>query len=177
MINKKICICGRTLGELYISVCQNKYCPYSNDEVLTESEMVTSRDCFCGRQNFSEYKDCPHSSCVRRSLMEGKVDFMTSQNDPIVKCLDIVDRLQAYAEASEALGTYTEANCAYDAIRTINHLREALRKIGHDYVEFSHDKVQHLYLEHIAIARKAYLDSFPPVTSRAPEHKELKDDF
>lgn len=36
---------------------------------------------------------------------------------------DIIDRLQAYAEANEMTGLYTEANCAYDAIEEIKKLR------------------------------------------------------
>lgn len=37
---------------------------------------------------------------------------------------DIVERLRAYAEINEHTGTYTEANCAFDAIAEIERLRE-----------------------------------------------------
>jgi len=77
------------------------------------------------------------------------------------KMTDIIDRLKGYAEVSEITGAYTEANCAYDAIEVIQNLRSALREIGCDYVELSYEKVQMLYLEHIARARKAYQDSYP----------------
>ena len=72
----------------------------------------------------------------------------------------IIDRLRGYAEVSDLNGLYTEANCVYDAIKEIENLRAALRRIGYDYVELSYDKVQWLYLEHIQIARKAYQESF-----------------
>ena len=39
---------------------------------------------------------------------------------------DIVKRLTAYAEVSDALGAYTEANCAYDAIDEIERLRRQI---------------------------------------------------
>lgn len=87
---------------------------------------------------------------------------------------DIIDRLIAYAEVSEITGAYTEANCAYDAIEVIQNLRSALREIGYDYVELSYEKVQMLYLEHIAIARKAYQDSYP---EQQIERKPLDDNF
>jgi len=89
---------------------------------------------------------------------------------------DIVKRLQAYAETSDICGAYIEANCAYDAIEEIQRLRSALRKIGFDYVELSHDKVQYLYLEHIQIARDAYQKSFPLDTDK-PSDSPLDDNF
>lgn len=42
---------------------------------------------------------------------------------------DIVDRLKAYAEVNEMLGTYTEAKCALDAAEEIQRLRSALERI------------------------------------------------
>jgi hypothetical protein len=87
---------------------------------------------------------------------------------------DIVDRLRAYAEENDLTGAYTEANCAFDAIAEIERLRDALKKIGYDYVELSHEKVQLLYLEHIALARKTYEASFP---RKSAEHKPLDDNF
>jgi uncharacterized protein (DUF302 family) len=89
---------------------------------------------------------------------------------------DIVDRLQAYAVANDACGLYIEANCVYDAIEEIQRLRAALKKIGFDYVEFSHEKVQYLYLEHMQIARDAYQKSFPPDTDK-PSDSPLDDNF
>jgi hypothetical protein len=89
---------------------------------------------------------------------------------------DIVDRLRGYAEANDMAGLYTEASCAYDAIQEIERLRSALRKIGFDYVELSHDKVQLLYLKHMSIARKAFMDSFPPDTDK-PSDSPLDDNF
>jgi hypothetical protein len=91
------------------------------------------------------------------------------------KMTDIVDRLRGYAEVSDITGAYTEANCAYDAIEEIKRLRSALHKIGYDYVELSHEKVQLLYLEHIAIARKAYQESFPE--QQPAEKKPLDNNF
>jgi hypothetical protein len=41
---------------------------------------------------------------------------------------DIIDRLKGYAEASEAMGLYTEAKCAYDAIEEIKSLRSRLNE-------------------------------------------------
>lgn len=80
--------------------------------------------------------------------------------------VDIVDKLSKYAAGMgtrnpddyAAFLTVSEAN---EAAETINKLRQALYKIGYDYVEFSHDKVQLLYLEHIKIAKEAYQNSFP----------------
>jgi hypothetical protein len=46
-----------------------------------------------------------------------------------------------------------------DAADEIVRLRKALRRIGFDYVELSHEKVQWLYLEHIKIAKEAWLES------------------
>ena len=63
-----------------------------------------------------------------------------------------------------------------NAQEEIERLRSALRKIGFDYVEFSHDKVQLLYLEHMSIARKAFMDSFPPDTDK-PSVSPLDDNF
>jgi len=37
---------------------------------------------------------------------------------------DIVDRLKSYAEINLFFGSYTEANCAYDAIQEIEKLRK-----------------------------------------------------
>jgi len=91
------------------------------------------------------------------------------------KMTDIIDRLRGYAEVSDITGAYTEANCAYDAIEEIKRLRSALHKIGYDYVELSHEKVQLLYLEHIAIARKAYQESFPE--QQPAEKKPLDNNF
>lgn len=42
---------------------------------------------------------------------------------------DIVDRLKAYAEINESFGTYTEAECAYDAIHEIEKLRMQIEEL------------------------------------------------
>lgn len=88
---------------------------------------------------------------------------------------DIIDRLNSYAECNAAMGLYTEVNCIDDAIDIIQNLRNALHKIGYDYVELSHDKVQYLYLEHIEIARKAYQKSF--TEEKITKSKLLDDNF
>ena len=90
---------------------------------------------------------------------------------------DIVDRLKAYAECNDASGLYTEANCAYDAIETIEKLRAALYQIGFDYVELSHDKVQWFYLDHMKIAKRAYQSSFPEVLDTKPSDSPIDNDF
>ena len=138
LLENKYCHCGRSLDAIYISACQIVNCPYSNDEVLTESEMVTGRDCICGRRNFTEYKDCPNV-CVKRALMEGRTDFMskplTESNKTIKQTADIIDRLNAYAEVCDITGAYTEANCAYDAIAEIKSLREKNSKLKEMVIE------------------------------------------
>ena len=58
----------------------------------------------------------------------------------------------------------------------IERLRSALKKIGFDYVELSHEKVQYLYLEHMKIAREAYQQSLPPDTDK-PSDSPLDDNF
>lgn len=88
---------------------------------------------------------------------------------------DIVDKLEEIRPYNYNLTDDQSQVIAEEAIETIKKLRYALHKIGYDYVELSHEKVQLLYLEHIAIARKAYQESFPeqPVS----ENKPLDDNF
>jgi hypothetical protein len=38
---------------------------------------------------------------------------------------DIIDRLRLYGQSADAVGSYAEAECAYDAIKEIERLREA----------------------------------------------------
>lgn len=88
---------------------------------------------------------------------------------------DIVDMLKEirpfnYSKTDEELQTIAEK-----AAETIEKLRAALRKIGYDYVEFSNEKVQMLYLEHIGIARNAYQDSFPE--QQPVDYKTVDDNF
>ena len=93
---------------------------------------------------------------------------------------DILEKLSKYVAG---MGTrnpkdytaFLTVEDAAEAIKTIEKLRAALRKIGYDYVEFSNDKVQMLYLEHIGIARNAYQDSFPE--QQPTEKKPLDDNF
>jgi len=75
---------------------------------------------------------------------------------------DIVDILEKSTHDGwdENAKTTISSSVLVEAKNEIERLREALRKIGFDYVELSHDKVQWLYLEHIKIARKAYQESF-----------------
>ena len=69
---------------------------------------------------------------------------------------DIVEKLEKYVG-----GNSEEYKLLVESRETIKNLRSALHKIGYDYVELSHEKVQILYLEHIALARKTYEQSFP----------------
>ena len=66
--------------------------------------------------------------------------------------IDIVERLRK--------PTWKDEEVFFDAADEIERLREALRRIGYDYVELSYEKVQWLYLEHIKIAKEAYQESF-----------------
>jgi hypothetical protein len=86
------------------------------------------------------------------------------------KMTDIVEKLEKYVG-----GNSEEYKLFVESRETIKKLRYALHLIGYDYIELSHEKVQMLYLEHIAIARKAYQESFPeqPVS----ENKPLDDNF
>ena len=85
------------------------------------------------------------------------------------KMTDIVEKLEKFvAGNSEDYKLFVESR------ETIKSLRAALRQIGYDYVELSHEKVQMLYLEHIAIARKAYQDSY---SKQQVERKPLDDNF
>lgn len=83
---------------------------------------------------------------------------------------DIVEKLSKYVA-----GNSEEYKLFVESKETIQNLRAALHKIGYDYVEFSHEKVQMLYLEHMGIARKAYQESFPKQETK--EKTELNDDF
>lgn len=88
---------------------------------------------------------------------------------------------QAYCDMKIELEKTQEANIALWqelewAQDKIEQLRSALKKIGFDFVEFSHDKVQYLYLEHMKIAREAYQQSSPPDTDK-PSDSPLDDNF
>lgn len=83
---------------------------------------------------------------------------------------DIVEKLSKYVA-----GNSEEYKLFVESKETIQNLRAALHKIGYDYVEFSHEKAQMLYLEHMVIARKAYQESFPEQQTK--EKLELNDDF
>lgn len=83
---------------------------------------------------------------------------------------DIVEKLSKYVA-----GNSEEYKLFVESKETIQNLRAALHKIGYDYVELSHEKVQILYIEHIGIARKAYQESFPKQETK--EKTELNDDF
>lgn len=81
---------------------------------------------------------------------------------------DIVERLRK--------PTWKDEEVFFDAADEIEHLREALKSIGYDYVELSHEKVQFEYLKHINIARAAY-DKSSPRKSAIFDLKKLNDDF
>ena len=83
---------------------------------------------------------------------------------------DIVEKLSKYVA-----GNSEEYMLIVESKETIEKLRAALRKIGYDYVEFSNEKVQMLYLEHIGIARNAYQDSFPE--QQPVDYKTVDDNF
>lgn len=88
---------------------------------------------------------------------------------------DIVERL---VTDSAVLISYGKdfSDTLLDAANTIKELRNALHTIGYDYVELSHEKVNWLYLEHIQIAKKAYIKSFPEQDD-IPKPKKLDDNF
>lgn len=86
------------------------------------------------------------------------------------KMTDIVEKLSKYVA-----GNSEEYKLFVESKETIEKLRAALRQIGYDYVEFSNEKVQMLYLEHIGIARNAYQDSFPE--QQPVDYKTVDDNF
>ena len=86
------------------------------------------------------------------------------------KMTDIVEKLSKYVA-----GNSEEYKLIVESKETIEKLRAALRQIGYDYVEFSNEKVQMLYLEHIGIARNAYQDSFPE--QQPVDYKTVDDNF
>lgn len=88
---------------------------------------------------------------------------------------DIVEKLKQIKPYNYNMTDDEAQVIAEEAIETIQNLRAALHKIGYDYVELSHEKVQILYIEHIGIARKAYQESFPKQETK--EKTELNDDF
>lgn len=94
---------------------------------------------------------------------------------------DIVDKLSKYiagmgTRKPEDYIAFLTVDEAMEAIETIQNLRQALHRIGYDYVELSHDKVQWLYHDHMKIAKKAYQDSFPPEPEKKPEDIRPFDD-
>lgn len=82
---------------------------------------------------------------------------------------DIVEKLEKFVA-----GNSEDYKLIVESRETIKSLRAALRQIGYDYVELSYDKVQWLYHEHMKIAKKAYLDSYP---EQQVERKPLDDNF
>ena len=81
---------------------------------------------------------------------------------------DIIKKLEEIRPFNYNLTDDGAQVIAEEAIEVIQNLRSALREIGYDYVELSYDKVQWLYHEHMKIAKKAYLDSYP-------ENNKVKD--
>lgn len=88
---------------------------------------------------------------------------------------DIVEKLKQIKPYNYSMTDDEAQVISEEAIETIQKLRAALCKIGYDYIELSYEKVPMLYLEHIVIARKAYLESFPEQQTK--EKPELNDDF
>lgn len=94
---------------------------------------------------------------------------------------DIVERLKKHGAR---MGTrnpkdytaFLTVEEATEAADEIERLREALKSIGYDYVELSHEKVQLEYIKHINIARAAY-DKSSPRKSAIFDLKKLNDDF
>ena len=87
---------------------------------------------------------------------------------------DIIKKLEEIRSLNYNLTDDGAQVIAEEAIEVIQNLRSALREIGYDYVELSYEKVQMLYLEHIARARKAYQDSYP---EQQVERKPPDDNF
>ena len=83
---------------------------------------------------------------------------------------DIIKKLEEIRPFNYNLTDDEAQAIAEEAIEVIQNLRSALREIGYDYVELSYEKVQMLYLEHIARARKAYQDSYPE-NNKGKDHK------
>ena len=93
---------------------------------------------------------------------------------------DIVEKLSKYVAGMgtrnpKDYSAFLTVEDAFEAMETIEKLRAALRQIGYDYVEFSNEKVQMLYLEHMVIARNAYQDSFPE--QQPVDYKTVDDNF
>lgn len=89
---------------------------------------------------------------------------------------DIVERLETDSAVLVSCGR-DFSDTLLDAANTIKELRAALRAIGYDYVELSHDKVQWLYHDHMKIAKAAYIKSFPPVETDQTPREPLDDNF
>jgi enamine deaminase RidA (YjgF/YER057c/UK114 family) len=70
-------------------------------------------------------------------------------------------------------GGFDRNDVKNQTIETIQNLRQALHRIGYDYVELSYDKVQWLYHDHMKIAKEAYMNSFRPEL----EKKEVVDEI
>lgn len=93
---------------------------------------------------------------------------MKSQND-------ILEKLELLKKKAPPIFQSDIENTLEEASEIIKNLRSALRSIGYDYVELSHDKIQWLYNEHMKTARQAYQNSFPQVEAQEP--KSLNDNF
>lgn len=89
---------------------------------------------------------------------------------------DIVENLKQKWEWCDFVGIDTLNEERKQAAEIIESLRAALHSIGYDYVELSHDKVQWLYLEHMKIAKEAYINSFPPEPENKPDDIRPFDD-
>jgi hypothetical protein len=88
---------------------------------------------------------------------------------------DIVDKLNNAWEWADTVGIDILNEERKEAADTITNLRNALHRIGYDYVELSYEKVQWQYHEHMKIAKKAYQESFPK--QQPAEKKPLDNNF
>jgi hypothetical protein len=88
---------------------------------------------------------------------------------------DIIDKLKDVWWISPTTAEKEAEEVCKEAANTITNLRNALHRIGFDYVELSYDKIVWQYHDHMKIAKKAYQDSFPPEEKTEP--KPLDDNF
>lgn len=88
---------------------------------------------------------------------------------------DIIEKLKQIKPYNYSMTDDETQVIAEEAAETIQKLRAALREIGYDYIELSYEKVHMLYLEHIEIARKAYIESFPE--QEVKTKPDMNDDF
>lgn len=112
--------------------------------------------------------------------MEGIVYFEPKQYEEQMKNTDneksdIVERLKSDSAVLISCGR-DFSDTLLDAANIIEDLRSALRSIGYDYVELSHEKVNWLYLDHMKTARAALIKSYPD-SQEENQTPNLNDNF